>query len=116
MRERLAQNNIRLILIQIEEAHTDKWPVGLEPVKNHQNIQVRLGRAHAFLEKYGDFEIYVDQFSNDFEKRFRAWPDKYYCIDQSGKVIAKSEYGTDGDNEAKVTFDCADLLESLMSK
>jgi len=59
----------------------------------------------------------IDCWENDFANKYKAWPDKYYCITQtkSGqyKIIDKSRYGLPGD--AIINKDCCDLIEEILS-
>lgn len=84
---------IRLILIQISEAHTIEWPLGFDTHPTSQkSFDDRVERAKLFSNKYPMFEIYVDGWTNDFENTFQAWPDKYYLIDKDKKVLDYSKY------------------------
>ena len=66
-------NNIHLILIQIDEAHSDDaWPVAVEhlldvqPVKSHKCFQDRIDRAKYFIDAYKPpFDIYIDDIDSD---------------------------------------------------
>jgi hypothetical protein len=123
MSERVFANNLNVILIQIDEAHSTEWPVaieqniGQETPEPHKCFEDRLKRANEFVTKYNPpFNVIVDGFSNDFAEKFRAWPDKYHCVDSSLKVFAKSEYHLEGDSEAKIIVDCTVLLEQLINK
>lgn len=118
---KLKKNNINLILIQIDEAHSDAWPVAVdtlfnvEPTKPHQSIQDRISRAQYFVDKFRPpFDVYIDSWDNYFSKLFRAWPDKYYCLDQNFRVIAKSEYHVNKDKDATIIVDLIDFLEGLI--
>ena len=113
---RLIEKSIGVILIQINEAHSNKWPIGKEHCPSIQkSFKERLDRANDFLTKYEcPFPIYVDDWSNNFELRFRAWPDKYYLVNDQKIVVAKSEYGVAGDNDGVITKDCTVLLEELL--
>ena len=60
------------------------------------------------------FEILVDTWENDYANKYKSWPDKYYCIDQNRKIIAKSEYGNTQD--ALINKDCCVLIEELLNE
>ena len=105
-----------MILIQIDEAHTDKWPVGLDHPATQRDMEDRMARARDFvtINPIDDrsFKVVVDCWSNDFAETFHGWPDKYYCINADYKVVAKSEYGRHQD--AMVNVDCVDLIKKLL--
>lgn len=110
------KRNIFMILVQIDEAHTDKWPVGLDHPPTQKDMEDRLKRARDFVaaNHIDDkaFKVVVDCWSNDFAEFFHSWPDKYYCLDANYKVVAKSEYGRDRD--ALVNLDCVDLIQKML--
>jgi len=115
--DKVREHNINIILVQVSEAHSDQWPVyideifGVKQPKPHQTFADRVSRANFFVEEYNPpYPVYIDNWSNTFENKFRAWPDKYHIVDSALKVIAKAEYHTDKMNEAKVVEDYVDLL------
>ena len=122
MAEILKKNNINIILIQIDEAHSTAWPMAIDTllqvdkVEPQKTFQDRIDRAKYFIEKYNPpYKVYIDTWSNDFANLFRAWPDKYHCINKDLQVIAKSEYHSEGDKEAVIIEDCTIFLEKLLS-
>src|SRR5437762_301298 len=107
MADRVYQNNLNVILVQIDEAHSDEWPVyideilGVEQPKAQKTFQDRIDRANYFIKNYNPpYPVYIDSWDNDFAELFRAWPDKYHCIDKDFRVIAKAEYHTSQEKEA----------------
>ena len=84
----------RLILIQIQEAHSKYWPTGMSDHPDLQRtFEDRVNRAKAFIQKYNiQFEVYVDPWGDPFEQTFQSWPDRYYLIDNENKVLDKSKY------------------------
>ena len=124
MSDKIFTNNLNVILIQIDEAHSTEWPVGIKSILNidQPNPQTcmldRMNRAKQFIENYNPpFEVFVDDFSsNEFAETYRAWPDIFYCVDKNLKIISKSVYHKDGDMEAKIIEDYTDLLENLINK
>lgn len=109
--EKMKDKNIGLVLIQIEEAHTNKWPLGfIDHPENHKTFQHRVNRANEFKNKFNEFEnVYVDTWNNDFENTYQAWPDKFVFIDKDMKVIKKSEYSM----EALIIEDYSKIIENL---
>jgi hypothetical protein len=128
MAKELHDNNIFVILIQIDEAHSTAWPMAIndtlkvEQPNPQKSIEDRFIRAKYFVDTYHPpLPVYVDTWNNDFAERFRAWPDKYHCINKDFEVIAKSEYHVgssededDDSKEATVIEDCTEVLEKLI--
>lgn len=115
---------IKVILIQIHEAHSTDWPVYLEnQPKPQSSYSDRLSRVRDFnktdLEPLGQyinmiFKVYVDQWNDQFEQRYRSWTDVCYPIDQNMKVVNKSTCGKNAD--ALIDVDCLDLVKTLIYK
>ena len=110
--------NIKFILIQIDEAHSTGWPIGLVDTPEPQkSFQERIERANKFvlIDKPADpFTVLIDGWSNEFAETFHAWPDKYYMVDPQYQVLAKAEYGTEGSNDALIKVDCSNIICSLI--
>ncbi len=108
--EKIKKSKYCLILVQIQEAHTKLWPLGMT---NHPDLQKtfsdRVERANIFKDKYKiPYKIVIDPWGDIFENIYHAWPDKYYLIGTDHRVITKSEYNMG----AIVVNDYADFLES----
>jgi len=123
-----------LIFIQIDEAHTTAWPVGLlDSPPPHFSIDNRRERAQLFYDlnrnaldqltasnRNGELPLYVDQWDNNFANTFRAWPDVYYCLDSNCTVIHKASYPSsidlslDNGIEALTKVDCTLLMEQFI--
>ena len=111
----MKEKKINFILIQINEAHSTKWPTGLtntpEPQKNFED---RVKRANDFVkEDKCPFTVLIDDWSNTFENKFRAWPDKYYCVGKDMQIVETSQYGEKKD--ALINKDCLDLIKELLA-
>ena len=81
MAEILYKNNITVILVQIDEAHSEAWPMAInmllnvEQPKPHQTFSDRVERANYFVENYDClYKVYIDNWDNDFAETFRSWP------------------------------------------
>lgn len=108
----MKEHKIELILIQICEAHTNKWPLGMnDHPEQHKTFDDRIKKANDFNNDYPYFEVYIDSFDNKFENTYRAWPDRYVIVDKDKKIIGKSEYSMD----AVVVYDYAKLIEDLIN-
>ena len=113
MKNDLQKYNLTVILIQIDEAHSTAWPVGLEKQLPHTSLQDRINRANYFVNKYNPpYHVFIDNWNNEFANLFRAWPDKFHCVDRTFKLISKSEYGMHED--ALIDKDCIKVLMELM--
>lgn len=89
-------NKFNIICLYIREAHIverdsdgiiiDGWPVGHTDFEypQHANLEKRIQMAKLFINQF-DWPIptYVDNFSNDFDNEYGAWPDKIFMFDLS---------------------------------
>jgi len=107
---KLKQLNIGVILIYISEAHSTKWPIGLEYMPEPQkNIEERLSRAQEFANSSQcPYPIYVDTWENSFDDVYQSWPDKFYWLDEN--LVIKNQARYDGPLDAVVVEDYAELL------
>ena len=117
----LKDKDIDVILVQVDEAHSTAWPLSVDHLFNvdqvepHKTFDDRIGRANHFVNKYQcPYKVFVDTWSNDFANIFRAWPDKYHCINDELTIVAKSEYHSTDMKEATVVEDCTLVLEKLL--
>jgi len=112
----MEQKKIKMILIQIDEAHSTAWPLGLpNPVQPQKSFEERVERANTFVnDDSPPFPILIDTWENEFQEKFRAWPDKFYCINKEYIVVAKSTYGQNED--ALIDVDCTKIIEMLLNK
>ncbi len=110
----MKEKKIGLILVQINEAHSTLWPNGLKNTPLPQkSFEERVDRANKFVtEEKCPFDVFIDDWENNFDNKFRAWPDKYYCVDDQLKIIETSSYGTKKD--ALIDKDCLDLIKELL--
>jgi len=110
------KNNLRVIFIYINEAHSSKWPIGRDYQPEPQkSIQERIDRAKEFKKLHDwPYEIFVDTWENKFEELFHAWPDKYYLLDRDLKIVAKSTYGTEAHNDGVVEVDSTEIIENFI--
>lgn len=110
----MKEHKIYFILIQIDEAHSTAWNIGIdELVDSHKSIDDRLKRANEFA-KICPFNVYVDTWKNEFAETYTVWPDKYYCFDKTMTIIQHSKHGLYGDEEAIEEIDCTEFIEKLM--
>jgi hypothetical protein len=111
----LAEKGIQIILIQVHEAHSSAWPMGLDsqPEPN-KSFADRVARAQEYITYDSPpFPVYVDGWNDAFEQRFRSWPDKYYAINSNHVVKMKSTYGEKDD--ALIDVDLVVYLDKLLN-
>jgi len=110
----MVEKKIYFILIQIDEAHSTAWNIGLpNPIEPQQNIEDRLERANKFAIT-SPFSVYVDTWTNEFAETYHIWPDQYYFFNKEMTILQKAEYGSEGESNAKIIVDCLDLIISLL--
>eukprot|EP01090_Pellita_catalonica_P012362 TRINITY_DN2661_c0_g1_i1.p1 TRINITY_DN2661_c0_g1~~TRINITY_DN2661_c0_g1_i1.p1 ORF type:complete len:125 (-),score=20.05 TRINITY_DN2661_c0_g1_i1:170-544(-) len=80
--------------VYIVEAHAvDEWPVG-DPLSITQPISdaERCGVAREFVRYYKpQYEMVVDKVTNEFSRKYSAWPIRFYVIDQKGSILFKGQ-------------------------
>jgi len=109
--EKAEKLGIRVVLVQIEEAHTDAWPIGRDhQPKNHDSMETRMKAARDFVKDYSPpYDVFVDDFeTNQFENTFQAWPDKYYFIDHNYNIINKSQY-----DDGVIMVDYTEIIDKM---
>ena len=121
MAEMLHNNNINVILVQIDEAHSTAWPMSINNILNvdqpapQKTFSDRVNRANYFVDNYNPpYRVVIDTWTNEFAELFRAWPDKYHCVDKDLIVIAKADYHSDEEKEATIMEDCTLVLVNLI--
>lgn len=118
----MIEHNIIFLLVQIDEAHSTKWPIGLINTPEPQiSFSDRIKQANDFVLNYDigfAFKILIDGWDNLFAETFRAWPDKYYFIDNTYKILGKSEYGRvdKGEVDALIKYDCCQVINDIINK
>lgn len=106
----MKENNIQLILVQIDEAHSNKWKIGLyDHPENQKNMNDRINRANEFNKLYPFFNVYIDDWNNNFQNIFQSWPDQFYLINNDFIVINKSFY-----KDAIIVEDYSDIIDKLL--
>jgi len=78
-----------VISIYIMEAHAaDEWPLGRKvEIKQHKTLEDRMA-AHDYWNANYPWKIpmVIDPISNDFNKVYAAWPERYFTI-ADGKML-----------------------------
>jgi len=136
----LFNSNWRIILIQIQEAHSKSLPLGMN---NHPDLQTnlydRVQRANEFNKKLIEnninlqdkitskaIRVVIDTWNDEFENIYQCWPDKFYALtpyvtsdaipDANAntpqyKIIKKSIYSLD----AIIEEDYTDYLHKIIT-
>ena len=91
------------MVIYIKEAHPeDEWQM---PVNERQNVvfkqpttyEERQHIASLMIEQFEiEIPMVIDKMDNSCEAAYAGWPERYYLIDQSGKVAFKGKPGPGG--------------------
>ncbi len=114
----MKEKNVGVILIQINEAHSCKWPIGREycPLP-HQNFEDRVKRANNFVNiENCPYPVFIDDWTNTYENKYHAWPDEHYYVDvKSKKILKRSEYYGAGKMDGQVKEDYAIMLHNLVN-
>jgi len=109
---------IVLILVQIEEAHTNEWPIGKDyQPNNHVSMQDRTEHATTFVSMYNPpFPVFVDNFDDNlYEETFHSWPDKYYYFNNMFNVLEHSTYHQDSSRDGMVKLDVVDMIKGIIN-
>ena len=113
--EKLAQSNIVILLLQVSEAHSSAWPIGLpNQVEPQTDFSDRLQRANHFVREDAPqypFIVGVDGFDNIVDDTLHLWPDGWLCFNREWIVVAKSTY-----SNGVVNLDLVDFLNQQMQE
>jgi hypothetical protein len=123
---KLIYSKYRLILVQIQEAHSKYWPQGMNNHPDiHRPLEDRVLRALEFKNKliekgieledkniYKAIRVVIDPWENQFEKIYQCWPDKYYILSSDKIILKHSEYSMD----ATIIEDYTDYLITELQK
>ncbi len=111
--KKLERKGIKVLLVQVNEAHSSNWPIGLpNQVEPQTDLMDRLQRANDFVRddvpQY-PFIVGVDGFDNLIDDTMHLWPDGWICFDHEWIVTAKSTYTSKRGNGI-VDVDLVDFL------
>ena len=123
---KLIHSGYRIILVQIQEAHSKYWPQGMDNHPDiHRTLADRMLRAYEFNSKLLEhginledidvkkaLRVVIDPWGDEFEKLYQCWPDQYYILSENHIIVKKSEYTMD----AVIEEDYADYLISELEK
>ena len=61
--------------------------LNVEKAEVQKTFEDRVKRANHFVNNYKPpYPVYIDAWNNDFAELFKAWPDKYHCINNNLKL------------------------------
>ena len=86
------------------EKDLDGWPIGENfRIPKHKNIEDRINVAKMFINDYSwNIPTVVDSFENDFNNKYKSWPDRVYIINEN-KLVYYSNVNEDGSRETSWT-------------
>jgi len=76
-------DKIDFLCVYIAEAHAnDKWPLGKHvDLPTHKTFEDRVAASDILINKYGlKSPMMYDTMSDEFDKEFSVWPERYYII------------------------------------
>ncbi len=124
---KLIHSGYRIILVQIQEAHSKYWPQGMDNHPDiHRTLEDRVSRAQEFNAKLiangimlDDIDVkkalrvVIDPWGDEFEKLYQCWPDQYYILSPDYTILKKSEYSMNAVIEEDYTNYLINELVSL---
>lgn len=98
-------NKVSFVVVYITEAHAaDEWPVGKTVSFTNQpkTVEERMVLAEKYTEKLNSqIPVVVDTMENEFERRFAAWPMRWYIV-QGGRLVFKPQPAQSGYNPREI--------------
>lgn len=93
----------RFLTVYIKEAHPeDEWQMDSNETENvcypqPKTLADRVAIANDFVERFDyDVPIAVDDMTNQAEKAYAGWPERFYVIDENRKIAYKGKPGPFG--------------------
>ena len=93
----------RFLTVYIKEAHPeDEWQMDSNETENvcypqPKTLAQRVGIANDFVKRFSyDVPIAVDDIDNRANALYAGWPERFYVIDEGGKVVYKGKPGPFG--------------------
>lgn len=91
------------LTVYIREAHpTDEWQMTSNETegvcyRQPRTDEERLAIAKDFIERFGyNVPLVVDRMTNEAEKLYSAWPERFYVLDSGGRIVYKGRKGPFG--------------------
>jgi Iodothyronine deiodinase len=96
-------DRVSFLTVYIKEAHPeDEWQMDSNEKENvcypqPKTLADRVAIANDFVKRFHyDVPIAVDDMGNDANKAYAGWPERFYIVDESGKIVYKGEPGPFG--------------------
>ena len=91
------------LTVYIKEAHPeDEWQMDSNEKENvcypqPRSLKDRVAIANDFAQRFHyDVPIAVDDITNAADKAYAGWPERFYIVDESGKIVYKGKVGPFG--------------------
>jgi len=98
------KNRVNFVSIYIMEAHpVDEWHIYTDICyKQPKTLEERTHIALKYVDEFHyEIPLVVDDMSNECERLYAAWPERFYVIQQH-KVGFKGQMGPDGYKPSEV--------------
>ena len=96
-------DRVRFLTLYIKEAHpTDEWQMSENEEQNicypqPQSFSDRLRIARDFAQRFHySMPLAVDGMDNQANAAYAGWPERFYVIDEAGKIAYKGKPGPFG--------------------
>lgn len=91
------------LTVYIKEAHPeDEWQMDSNEKENvcypqPKTLADRVAIANDFVKRFHyEVPIAVDDMGNEANEAYAGWPERFYIVDESGKIVYKGEPGPFG--------------------
>src|SRR5512143_1008738 len=91
------------LTVYIKEAHPeDEWQMDSNEKENvcypqPKTLRERVAIANDFVKRFHyDVPILVDDMENSANDVYAGWPERFYVVDESGKIVFKGKPGPFG--------------------
>jgi type I thyroxine 5'-deiodinase len=93
----------RFLTVYIKEAHPeDEWQMDSNEKEDvcypqPKTLEQRVAIANDFVKRFHyDVPILVDDMENAANETYAGWPERFYILDESGKIVFKGKPGPFG--------------------
>jgi type I thyroxine 5'-deiodinase len=93
----------RFLTVYIKEAHPeDEWQMDSNEKENvcypqPRTLSQRVAIANDFVKRFGwEVPTVVDDMDNRANELYAGWPERFYIVDESGKIVFKGKPGPFG--------------------
>lgn len=93
----------RFLTVYIKEAHPeDEWQMDSNEKEDvcypqPRTLEQRVAIANDFVKRFHyDVPILVDDMENAANETYAGWPERFYVVDESGKIVFKGKPGPFG--------------------